>query len=117
LAWEACEHQVIGIDHAAISEMALEQWKMPEPICRAVRMHHLPELVSSEGIPLSRAVQVASNIANLLGHSVRVPEGEVDVEQAKQTACDWMDELGPAGRGMKVLEAFGPEFETIRAAG
>jgi len=128
--WEECERKVLGLDHASISAMALEQWKMPEPICRAVRMHHMPELVTSEGIPLSRGIHAASSVANLLGHTVREAvgreamgreavgpaTGEEKGDDGLTAALALIDELGGDGKGKKVLDAFGPEFEAIRAA-
>jgi HD-like signal output (HDOD) protein len=115
-AWQDCERKVIDMDHAAISAMALEQWKMPEPICRAVRMHHMPELVSGEGIPLSRAVHVASEVANLLGHSILQASVEPSVEPDPVAAVALLNDLDPVCRGQKILDAFGPEFEAIRGA-
>ena len=116
LPWAEAEREVLGMDHASISAMALEQWKMPEPICRAARMHHMPELATSEGIPLSRAIHVASGAAELLGHGVREKvadpapaaasegageEAAAAMEAARHSAAAaTIEELG-AGKGKK----------------
>lgn len=113
--WQECELKVLGLDHAAISSQALEQWKMPEPICRAVRMHHMPELVSGEGIPLSRAVHVASEVANLLGYEIRESDPQANPADP-EAAIALIDDLDTAHRGRKILDAFGPEFDAIRSS-
>jgi putative nucleotidyltransferase with HDIG domain len=113
--WIACENRVLGLDHASISAQALEQWKVPEPICRAARMHHYPELVTGDGIPLSRAIRVASDAASVLGYTVQPLAETPDPEAAQQSVCRIIDELGGEGRGNKVLETFLPEFEAICA--
>lgn len=113
--WIACESRVLGLDHASISAQALEQWKVPEPICRAARMHHYPELVTSDGIPLSRAIRLASDAASMLGYTLLPLDQQPDAETAQQAVCQAIDELGGEGRGKKVLDAFLPEFDTICA--
>jgi putative nucleotidyltransferase with HDIG domain len=113
--WEACEQKVLGMDHAAISARALEQWKVPEPIVRAVRMHHMPELITHEGIPLSRAIHAASSVAAALGLAVR-PQDPPDPEAARAAALALLCDLGPEASAAKILDAFGPEFDAIRTA-
>jgi putative nucleotidyltransferase with HDIG domain len=112
-AWEECERKVLGMDHAAVSAQALEQWKMPEPISRAVRMHHMPELVTADGIPLSRVVHVASGVADRLGYGARE---KAEAAPGEETAAAWIDEACGVNKGQKILDSFGPEFEAIRAA-
>ena len=112
--WISCESNVLGLDHASISAIALEQWKVPEPICRAARMHHYPELVTSDGIPLSRAVRVASDAATTLGYPVLEAGPVSDPAAAEQQVREAIDELGGKGQGTLVLAAFLPEFEAIR---
>ena len=113
--WIACESKILGLDHASISAMALEQWKLPDLICRAARMHHYPELVTNDGIPLSRAIRLASDVASALGHAVREPEQPIDQDAVRKTVRASIDDLGRAGSGERILDAFLPEFEAIRA--
>jgi len=113
--WEVCEREVIELDHAMISALALEQWKVPEPICRAVRMHHIPELITGDGVPLSRVVNVASAVAGLMGYGQRPLAEPVDLAANEQAACAAIEELGAAGKGRKILDAFVPEFEVIKS--
>jgi HD-like signal output (HDOD) protein len=44
----AIEREILGIDHAEIGAMLLEQWRLPEEICSAVLHHHEPD-TSPEG--------------------------------------------------------------------
>ena len=38
-----CELEVLGIDHAEISGIAVAKWNLPETVCAAIRDHHAPE--------------------------------------------------------------------------
>lgn len=67
-SWIECEREVLDTDHATLSNLALEQWKVAEPIRRAVRWHHEPERRH-----LSEVVALADTIANAIGYSVLPP--------------------------------------------
>lgn len=112
--WEECELFVLGLDHAGISSMALEQWKLPEPIVRAVRMHHQPEIITGGLVPLSLAVRVASDAVNHLGYQIRSSETVEDPKAGHAQALAALERIGAAPRAPKVLEAFQQEFEAVR---
>lgn len=38
-----CELELLGVDHAEISGIAVEKWNLPERVCWAIRNHHAAE--------------------------------------------------------------------------
>lgn len=71
------EFELLGLGHAELSAMAGERWKLPQPVCDALRRHHSPSIETPREIPLSRLVQSADAFVNSLGICVLnvKPEG------------------------------------------
>ena len=116
-SWEECESMVLGLDHSGISAMALEQWKLPEPIVRAVRMHHQPELIAGGLIPLSLAIRTSSDVATHMGYTIRAPKPSAPAEDPKEgraKAEAALDRVDAGVKAPKVLDAFLQEFEAVR---
>lgn len=65
-----CEREVIGIDHAELSALALVRWNFPEPICRAVQYHHTEQVIEGNELCLSTIVRIADEHVNHLGVSM-----------------------------------------------
>ena len=57
------EQQLIGFSHARIGAMMLEDWKLPDSLCEAVRYHHDP--MQSENTTMDACV---IHIANILAN-------------------------------------------------
>lgn len=109
--WTECEREVLGTDHAVLSSLALEQWKIAEPIRRAVRWHHDPERKH-----LSQIVGLADNIANAIGYSV-LPLTTVLVETpAEEIVAQILRPECSAITGQALLENFRNEMDVIRGA-
>lgn len=72
------EFELLGLTHAELSGFAAERWKLPNPVCDAVRRHHSPTLETAKSIPLSRLVQASDTFVNSLGITVMniKPEGD-----------------------------------------
>ena len=67
-----CERNVIGLDHAEVSAMALVSWNLPRPIRGAVRYHHAPEddttaLTDGRTVRLSGMLAAANEYVDHLG--------------------------------------------------
>jgi hypothetical protein len=66
---------VLGVDHAAISALALASWNLPQPIQIAVKHHHAPEddhsVVAHGCTKLSAVVNAADRYVNHLGHAIQ----------------------------------------------
>lgn len=60
------EHDVFGLDHAALGALLAEKWQLPEPIVAAIRHHHDPEKIGEAQI-LDRVVFVASQTTKYIG--------------------------------------------------
>ena len=71
------EQELLGVCHPELSALASERWKLPHPVCDAIRRHHSPSVESAQSIPLSRLVQASDAFVNSLGISVLnlKPEG------------------------------------------
>ena len=70
-SWTACEMELLGFTHAALSADALGVWKFPEQVQIAVRDHHNPPAFDREGIvPLSAILDAANQFVNATGESI-----------------------------------------------
>ena len=104
-----CEAEAVGMTHAEISGLVLENWKLPEPIERAARHHHTPDEADHGQLYLSHIVRVADEVANELGHStIRWPPREGAVEDALETLR--LEACGP-----RILAEFQVELEVQKA--
>jgi HD-like signal output (HDOD) protein len=74
-----CERDVLSVDHAELSAMAVDRWDLAESIRCAARFHHQPERATSEeNVPpgklgLSLLVHKADAFVNYLGMSILPP--------------------------------------------
>jgi len=70
------EYEVLGLDHAELSQLAIEKWGLSVPIQQAAQYHHCPEdarLVERPApgrIGLSQAIHKADLFVNYLGMSI-----------------------------------------------
>jgi len=48
ISFLAAEKDVLGIDHAELSSLVIEQWNFPREIIQAIRYHHTPLLATSD---------------------------------------------------------------------
>jgi putative nucleotidyltransferase with HDIG domain len=75
-----CERDILDIDHAELSALAIGRWDLAESIQRAARFHHAPEGALAESDPgpgkvsLSLVVNKADAFINYLGLSVIRPQ-------------------------------------------
>ncbi len=69
-----CEREIIHVDHAELSCIALTKWGIPDNICRAVGHHHDPE--SKDAPWLSMVIHRADRFVNHLGIAI-LPTGVV----------------------------------------
>jgi len=107
-----CEREVLGLDHAEVSSLALAAWNLPEPIQTAVRYHHQPDddpTPSETGrTRLSRVVFAVDSYVNYLGNCVQPKSAELD-EVSQQPF------LQLAGNAAAlVMRDFEVEYEAIR---
>jgi putative nucleotidyltransferase with HDIG domain len=56
-----CELELLGIDHAEISGIAVEKWNLPESVCLAIRNHHAPENGNGETASPSLTLMIAKS--------------------------------------------------------
>lgn len=107
--WAECERELGGVDHAELSAEALARWNLPEPIRRAVRFHHLPELANAGTIELAHVVHAANLLAAEMGYGM-LPRG---VEPAP-SASRALEALGVTTELPRILERFEQEMGVIR---
>ena len=67
LSFEEAERQALGIDHAEVGALLLDQWNLPSSIVEAVRWHHEPRHVSPAHALLVDLVHTADLIVTLSG--------------------------------------------------
>jgi HD-like signal output (HDOD) protein len=98
---EDCEREIFGITHSELAAAALEGWRLPEAIVRAVRQHHSPEASSGGSFSLSRVVQAANECVNRLGINVlashpecgKPPLGALEAVGISNQSASLMDEF------------------------
>jgi putative nucleotidyltransferase with HDIG domain len=68
------EREVLGMDHAELGAIYLENQSLPEMFVEIVRFHHQPELATTHGL-VAAAVQVADLLVQQgkIGYSGRLP--------------------------------------------
>jgi HD-like signal output (HDOD) protein len=67
------ERQVLGLDHAELSAIAIARWELDDHIRQAAQDHHQPPQSRPGGVPLSRVVEKADEFVNSLGMYVTPP--------------------------------------------
>jgi HD-like signal output (HDOD) protein len=73
----AVERDVLGIDHQQVGKVVWEHWKLPEELLIPITRHHdLPERVND---PVTVAVMLADEHADLMGFGLRLPRGQGEV--------------------------------------
>ena len=62
------ERDILGIDHAEISSMAADKWRLGDDVCEAILFHHQPERDPNRvRIPVSLVLSKADAFINGLG--------------------------------------------------
>jgi putative nucleotidyltransferase with HDIG domain len=58
------EQETLGIDHAEVAQILLEDWGFPQDLVGPVRDHHQLEARSSNGISLTSVIQCANSLCH-----------------------------------------------------
>ncbi len=61
------EHEVLGIDHAALGGMIAEHWRFPAETRDAIAYHHRPDLLDKEGDHISWLVYLSDQLCLMVG--------------------------------------------------
>ncbi len=106
-----CERHVLGVDHAAVSALALSSWNLPQPIQVAARYHHAPDddhaFAPSGCVKLSAVVCAADGYINHLGNFIQPKSG---VEEPSPGAFAKL--AGDSAE--QILRDFEAEFDALR---
>lgn len=70
ISFEKAEADLLGIDHAEVGALLLEDWQLPEEITQAVRWHHEPEQFTGDDTRVVDLVHVAVNLSMQCGIGV-----------------------------------------------
>ncbi|MGE5610124.1 MAG: HDOD domain-containing protein [Bacillota bacterium] len=82
----ARERRLFGADHAAIGQILANNWKLPEDLAHAIRLHHLPADPALDDLDaeLLRAIQVVHVANQLAKYSyVYCEDMEIDIIPAE----------------------------------
>ncbi|MBY0503343.1 MAG: HDOD domain-containing protein [Bryobacteraceae bacterium] len=110
-SWVQLERDVLDTDHPSLSALALEQWKIAEPIRRAVAWHQDPELGK-----LSQVIWLADSLANAIGYSVLPPKAVLLEQDPVETVGPWLRQHCPGLPPGELLDTFHHEMDVIRGA-
>lgn len=95
--WIAEEQRLLGVGHAEVSAVVLEEWRLPESLVNAVRLHHAP--ASSD--VLAPIVGAASTVARVL----------CEAQDAATAADECAAACESVGLGLDALARCLPEIE------
>ena len=94
------ERSVLGIDHAEISSMAAEKWRLGDDVCQAIHFHHEPERDSNQNeIALSFLLSKSDSFVNGLGMNFLSPSSHVT------DALDWPGYSREVDRAVRSFES------------
>lgn len=80
LTWFECEQDILGFHHAGLSADAMNEWKLPDPIRDAIRLHHEPPAVEpGQPVALARILYAANLYVDAFGHAIE-PEPNVQTD-------------------------------------
>ncbi|HSW50979.1 MAG TPA: hypothetical protein VLH09_12425, partial [Bryobacteraceae bacterium] len=99
-----------GITHSELAATALEGWRLPAAIVRAVRLHHTPEPADGAPLPLSCIVQAADGCVNRLGINVLASHPE-----SGKPPGEVLESLGIAERSDNLLDEFETELDLAKS--
>jgi putative nucleotidyltransferase with HDIG domain len=77
--WQA-ERQILKATHGEIGSYLLDLWGLPEPVTRAVAMHHEPRAALGEQISPLAIVHAANRFAHDLDRTSESDHGELNAE-------------------------------------
>lgn len=106
-----CEKEILGIDHAELSALALERWGVAETLQQAAADHHeardAAELPAAEGcVRLSDAIRQADALVDALGMSIEPP-------RATDQPAPSLQFPGYSLNQAALLERFAEEWKTV----
>lgn len=97
----AIEKEVLGIDHAALTEVLCQKWNIPREISLALRHHHDPLQAPSEARRMACALYAANIIVKNSRYGFHYPSAEeVGPEHLELLGIDPLD-----------LEVLGEDFD------
>lgn len=109
---EVCEHEILNCTHSELSAAVLNRWNLPAPIQKAVLYHHRADADPVGGtlraLPLSKAVEVANQVANGTGHAIT----EFDAQSCRP-AAEVLATLGLANQVESLLVDFEAELKAV----
>ena len=107
IPFEVAEQFVLGIDHAEVGALILENWSFPPEIVRAVQWHHAPDAVEKTD-SLIDIVHVANVLSLMVGNGMgreglryqpsvaatkRLGLKPFQLEKVVSQTCQWVSEL------------------------
>ena len=70
VSFESAEQQILGIDHAELGAILLENWNLPSSVVDVVRWHHQPENCESEDNTVLYLIHIADSLSMMSGIGV-----------------------------------------------
>lgn len=104
-----CELEILGIDHAELSGMAIEKWNLPEPVCTAVRDHHAaangldPAAPPSLTLMISKSDEYINSLGAALLESKFPPSGLIAWPGQEEAAARALDSFRTSWQSSRSL--------------
>ena len=110
--FQACEVELLGIGHAALSAAVLEKWNLPAPIHRAVAYHHLPDQADCNRLHVAHVIEAADNYVNSAGYPVLTTAIAAPPNPNPRLM---LEKFHIDDRLERVIESFQTEFDALRS--
>lgn len=111
---EEIESEILEVNHAELSALALQRWGLPPAVQKAVLYHHRSQTDptgSNGAMPLSRAIELSDYMAVDAGH--RIEDFDPGTAMAPEAALAAISLEAHAGA---IRQEFENEFQAMRAA-
>jgi len=106
---EECESAVLGLDHASLSTLAVEHWRLPAPIQQAVAFHSCPPACSGGKVSLALLLRFCEILAAQRGVPI-----QPWIRPLNQSAAEIASGLGLPPVTEALLESFDEEFAAVK---
>ena len=106
---EECESAVLGFDHANLSILAVEHWRLPTPIQDAVALHSCPPRYNGGTLPLALLLRLAEILAAQRGVPI-----QPWMRALSQSPAEIAESLALPAVPDHLLESFDAEFAAVK---
>lgn len=104
VSFDEAERSVLGMDHAEVAGILLQNWKLPQEIVDAVRWHHRPALFEGDDDSLVSIVHIADVLCMDVGFGIGADGLKYRLDEAVGLKYKMKPEIGEKIMSMVLAE-------------